>query len=116
RSYGVEPSAVIGHSQGEIAAAVVAGVLSLEDAAKVVALRSRAIIALAGRGGMVSVAQPAASVRDTITAWDGRISVAAVNGPSSTIVSGDVDALDELVAHCETTDIRARKVDVDYAS
>ncbi|WP_415954590.1 acyltransferase domain-containing protein, partial [Streptomyces sp. KLOTTS4A1] len=77
RSHGVEPSAVIGHSQGEIAAAVVAGVLSLEDAAKVVALRSRAIIALAGRGGMVSIAQAADAVRELITAWDGRISVAA---------------------------------------
>ncbi|WP_151771072.1 type I polyketide synthase [Streptomyces abyssomicinicus] len=116
RSYGVQPAAVIGHSQGEIAAAAVAGILSLEDAAKVVALRSRAITALAGLGGMVSIAQPAAWVRDTITAWDGRISVAAVNGPSSTVVSGDVDALDELIAACESAGVRARKVDVDYAS
>ncbi|MFE9770038.1 type I polyketide synthase, partial [Streptomyces sp. NPDC005808] len=116
RSYGVEPAAVIGHSQGEIAAAAVAGVLSLEDAAKVVALRSRAIIALAGRGGMVSVAQPAAWVREKIAAWDGRISVAAVNGPSSVVVSGDPQALDELVADCQAAEIRARKVDVDYAS
>ncbi|MEU9581384.1 type I polyketide synthase, partial [Streptomyces chilikensis] len=116
RSYGVQPAAVIGHSQGEIAAAAVAGILSLEDAAKVVALRSRAITALAGLGGMVSIAQPAAWVRDTITAWDGRISVAAVNGPSSTVVSGDVDALDELIAACESAGVRARTVDVDYAS
>ncbi|NYV73442.1 type I polyketide synthase, partial [Streptomyces sp. UH6] len=116
RSYGVQPAAVIGHSQGEIAAAAVAGILSLEDAAKVVALRSRAITALAGLGGMVSIAQPASWVRDTITAWDGRISVAAVNGPSSTVVSGDVDALDELIAACESAGVRARKVDVDYAS
>ncbi|MFE9769908.1 type I polyketide synthase [Streptomyces sp. NPDC005808] len=116
RSYGVEPAAVIGHSQGEIAAAAVAGILSLEDAAKVVALRSRAIIALAGRGGMVSVAQPAAWVREKIAAWDGRISVAAVNGPSSVVVSGDPQALDELVAECLAAEIRARKVDVDYAS
>ncbi|MFD8122877.1 type I polyketide synthase [Streptomyces albidoflavus] len=116
RSYGVEPAAVIGHSQGEIAAATVAGVLSLEDAAKVVALRSRAITALAGQGGMVSMAQPADTVRETIAAWDGRISVAAVNGPSSTIVSGDVDALDELLEQCEAAEVRARKVDVDYAS
>ncbi|NYV74739.1 SDR family NAD(P)-dependent oxidoreductase [Streptomyces sp. UH6] len=116
RSYGVQPAAVIGHSQGEIAAAAVAGILSLEDAAKVVALRSRAITALAGLGGMVSIAQPASWVRDTITAWDGRISVAAVNGPSSTVVSGDVDALDELIAACEDAGVRARKVDVDYAS
>ncbi|WP_308798814.1 acyltransferase domain-containing protein, partial [Streptomyces sp. UH6] len=116
RSYGVQPAAVIGHSQGEIAAAAVAGILSLEDAAKVVALRSRAITALAGLGGMVSVAQAADTVRETITAWDGRISVAAVNGPSSTVVSGEVDALDEFLAHCQGNDIRARRVDVDYAS
>ncbi|MFD7490958.1 type I polyketide synthase [Streptomyces sp. NPDC059832] len=116
RSYGVEPAAVIGHSQGEIAAAAVAGILSLGDAAKVVALRSRAIIALAGRGGMVSVAQPAAWVRQKIALWDGRISIAAVNGPSSVVVSGDPEALDELVTDCRTNEIRARKIDVDYAS
>ncbi|MFD7622721.1 type I polyketide synthase, partial [Streptomyces sp. NPDC059802] len=116
RSYGVEPAAVIGHSQGEIAAAAAAGILSLGDAAKVVALRSQAITALAGRGGMVSVAQPAARVRKKITAWDGRISIAAVNGPTSVVVSGDPEALDELVTDCQAHDIRARKVDVDYAS
>ena len=59
RSYGVEPAAVVGHSQGEIAAAVVAGALSLEDGARVVALRSKAILALSGRGGMASVQLPA---------------------------------------------------------
>ncbi len=116
RSYGVEPAAVIGHSQGEIAAAAVAGILSLDDAAKVVAQRSRAITALAGKGGMVSVAKPAVWVREKITAWDGRISVAAVNGPSSVVVSGDPEALDELVADCQATEVRARKIDVDYAS
>ncbi|MFD7490952.1 type I polyketide synthase [Streptomyces sp. NPDC059832] len=116
RSFGVRPAAVVGHSQGEIAAAAVAGVLSLGDAAKVVALRSRAIIALAGRGGMVSVAQPAVWVRERIAAWDGRISIAAVNGPSSVVVSGDPEALGELVVDCRANDIRARRIDVDYAS
>ncbi len=116
RSYGVEPAAVIGHSQGEIAAAAVSGALSLGDAAKVVALRSQAIVALAGKGGMVSVAKPAVWVREKITAWDGRISVAAVNGPSSVVVSGDPEALDELLADCRAAEVRARKVDVDYAS
>ena len=65
---GVTPDAVAGHSQGEIAAATVAGILSLDDAATVVALRSRALLGLAGRGGMVSVAEPAAAVRDRIAA------------------------------------------------
>ncbi|GDY50744.1 hypothetical protein SVIO_013670 [Streptomyces violaceusniger] len=116
RSYGVEPSAVIGHSQGEIAAACVAGALSLEDAARVVALRSRALRALSGRGGMVSVSLPVERVRARLAAWGERLSVAAVNGPSAVVVSGDVDALDELLAVCEAEEVRARRVPVDYAS
>ena len=113
---GVTPDAVVGHSQGEIAAAVVAGVLSLEDGARVVALRSRALTALAGRGGMVSVAEPADAVRERIAAWGGRLSVAAVNGPAATVVSGEPDALAELVAACEADGVRARMLPVDYAS
>ena len=98
RSVGIEPDAVVGHSQGEIAAAVVAGALSLEDAAKIVALRSKAIVKLAGTGGMVSVALPADEVRELVSQWDGAIDVAAHNGPVSTVVSGDPEALAELVA------------------
>ncbi|MFF4402908.1 type I polyketide synthase [Streptomyces sp. NPDC001480] len=116
RSFGVEPAAVVGHSQGEIAAAVVAGALSLRDGARVVALRSRAITALAGRGGMVSVALPVAEVEELISAWAGRVSVAAVNGPTSVVVSGDADALDELVEQAPARDVRVRRVEVDYAS
>ncbi|WP_053161268.1 type I polyketide synthase [Streptomyces caatingaensis] len=116
RSYGVRPSAVVGHSQGEIAAAVVSGALSLDDGARVVALRSRAIGALAGKGGMVSVPLPVAEVRELIGRWDGRVSVAAVNGPTSVVVSGEVAALDELMAHCEAEAVRARRIPVDYAS
>ncbi|WP_449657966.1 type I polyketide synthase [Amycolatopsis eburnea] len=113
RSYGVEPAAVVGHSQGEIAAAVVAGGLSLEDGARVVALRSKAILRLSGLGGMVSLAAPVERVRELIAPWDGRISVAAVNGPSSVVVSGEAAALDELLA---SVDVRARRIAVDYAS
>ncbi|MGW7064434.1 type I polyketide synthase [Streptomyces sp. NPDC054904] len=118
RAAGVRPGAVIGHSQGEIAAACVAGILSLEDAARVVALRSQAIgRVLAGLGGMVSVPLPASEVRERIVRWgEARISVAAVNGPSSVVVSGEVEALDELLAACEADGIRARRIAVDYAS
>ncbi|WP_061289103.1 type I polyketide synthase [Herbidospora cretacea] len=108
RSYGVEPAAVVGHSQGEIAAACVAGALSLEDAAAVVALRSKAILALAGRGGMMSVALPAAELD-----LGDRLSIAAINGPSSVVVSGDVDAIEELRAGIQA---RTRVIPVDYAS
>ncbi|MFI2352729.1 type I polyketide synthase [Streptomyces sp. NPDC019443] len=116
RSYGVEPAAVVGHSQGEIAAACVAGGLSLEDGARVVALRSKAIRSLSGEGGMVSVALPQPEVQELLGQWSGRLSVAAVNSPSSVVVSGDADALDELIAACEQRAIRARRVEVDYAS
>ncbi|MBL1102723.1 type I polyketide synthase, partial [Streptomyces coffeae] len=116
RSYGVEPAAVIGHSQGEIAAAAVAGALSLGDAAKVVALRSKAIRALSGRGGMVSVSLGVEAVQERLAAWEGRLAVAAVNGPAVVVVSGDADALDELLAACEADGVRARRIAVDYAS
>ncbi|WP_439677341.1 type I polyketide synthase [Embleya sp. MST-111070] len=116
RAYGVVPDALVGHSQGEIAAAVVAGGLSLRDGARVVALRSRAIVALSGRGGMASVAEPLVAVRERIAAWDGRISVAAVNGPGQVVVSGEPDALAELVAAVTQEDGRARLIPVDYAS
>ncbi|MBC3839562.1 acyltransferase domain-containing protein [Streptacidiphilus sp. 4-A2] len=69
------PDAVLGHSQGEIAAAVVAGILTL-GRRQGVALRSRALVALSGRGGMMFLAEPAATVTDRIAPWDGRISVA----------------------------------------
>jgi polyketide synthase 7 len=106
-SFGVRPSAVVGHSQGEIAAAVVAGGLSLVDGARVVALRSKALRGLAGTGGMVSVALPL----EGFVVPEG-LEVAAVNGPSSFVVAGDRGLLGELVAGCD----RARWVPVDYAS
>ena len=115
-SFGVRPSAVVGHSQGEIAAAVVAGALSLVDGARVVALRSRAIVALAGRGGMVSVALDAGGAAGLVGRWPGRVSVAAVNGPLSTVVSGDAEALDELMVFAQESGVRVRRIEVDYAS
>ncbi|AXX31983.1 Malonyl CoA-acyl carrier protein transacylase [Actinosynnema pretiosum subsp. pretiosum] len=116
QSFGVRPAAVIGHSQGEIAAACVAGALSLRDAAAVVALRSKAITAIAGTGGMASAPLPAAEVVARLAPWAGRLEVAAVNGPRSTVVSGDAEAIGEFVAAAEADDVRVRRVPVDYAS
>ena len=116
RSVGVVPDAVIGHSQGEIAAAYVAGALSLEDAARVVALRSRLLMKLSGAGGMVSLACGASKASALLAPWADRLNIAAVNGVSAVAVSGEISALDELMLHCEAQDIRARKIDVDYAS
>ena len=117
RSFGVVPSVVVGHSQGEIAAAHVAGGLSLEDAARVVALRGKALAdGLAGHGGMVSVYLSQKQVAAYLEPFGERLSLAAVNGPNSLVVSGEPEALEELIAICESEEIRAKKVPVDYAS
>ncbi|MCX4758902.1 type I polyketide synthase [Kitasatospora purpeofusca] len=117
---GVRPDAVIGHSQGEIAAAHVAGALSLEDAAAVVALRSRAIagLGLTGRGAMAAVPLPVAEVEAAIAATPdpSLLGVAAVNGPTSTVVSGEREAVEALVGSYRAAEVRAKLVPVDYAS
>ncbi|CPR07650.1 erythronolide synthase, modules 3 and 4 [Mycobacterium bohemicum DSM 44277] len=116
RSAGVVPDAVIGHSQGEIAAASVAGALTLEDAARVVALRSRLLLELSGAGGMASLACGPGHARELLAPWGDRLSIAAVNGVSAVAVSGEVEALAELVRRCDADGVRARLIDVDYAS
>ncbi|MBT2882149.1 acyltransferase domain-containing protein, partial [Streptomyces sp. McG6] len=116
RAHGLRPAAVLGHSQGEIAAAAVAGALSLADAARIVAVRSRAIAReLSGHGGMVAVTAPHDEVTALLADLPG-VCVAAVNGPSSVVVSGDTGGLDTLLAACEEQGVRARRVPVDYAS
>ncbi|MGW4116845.1 SDR family NAD(P)-dependent oxidoreductase, partial [Actinosynnema sp. NPDC004786] len=116
KSHGVVPDAVVGHSQGEIAAAHVAGILSLEDAAKVVALRAKALAPLAGRGGMVSVALSPEEAASYLDRWDGRLTVAVVNAPGTVVVSGNDHDLGELLAACAADDVRARALPVDYAA
>ncbi|MFD9178630.1 type I polyketide synthase, partial [Streptomyces diastaticus] len=117
RAHGVTPDVVIGHSQGEIAAAVVSGALTLDDGARVVALRSQAIRrVLAGAGGMMSVQVSAAEAEKYLPAYEGAVSVAAVNGPHSVVLAGTPDALDALQAEFTSRDLRARRIAVDYAS
>ncbi|MEU5637979.1 acyltransferase domain-containing protein, partial [Streptomyces rishiriensis] len=111
---GVRPAAVVGHSQGEIAAATVSGALSLSDGARVVALRSQLINGIAGEGGMTSLALPREEA-ETVAARFG-LEIAAVNSPASTVVSGPADALDQLALWCEEHQRRFRRVPVDYAS
>ncbi len=116
RACGVQPDFVVGHSQGEIAAACVAGGLTLQDGARIVALRARALERLAGHGGMVSVAASAKAVGALNACVKGGVSIAAVNGPAAVVVSGEPRALDALLAECEAAELRARRIPVDYAA
>ncbi|WP_018505729.1 type I polyketide synthase [Parafrankia discariae] len=121
-SWGVRVDVVVGHSQGEVAAACVAGVLSLEEGARVVALRSRVIAEeLAGGGGMVSVGLPVVEVEARLGElaggeWAGGVGVAAVNGPSATVVAGETAVLEGLVSGWGAEGVRVRWLPVDYAS
>ena len=114
RSYGIEPHAVVGHSQGEIAAAYVAGALSLDDSARIVALRARAIATITGSGGMASIALPLAEVTARLAGTG--LHVAAINGPASVVVAGPADEIAALVDRCDAESVHARVVPVDYAS
>ena len=113
---GLRPAAVIGHSQGEIAAATAIGALSLSDGARVVALRSRAIAAVAGAGGMLSVAAPPEVAQAAVLAHAPRSGIAAVNGPRSVVVSGPNAELAELQLQLTVEGYRTKLLPVDYAS
>ncbi|MFE3321390.1 SDR family NAD(P)-dependent oxidoreductase, partial [Nocardia sp. NPDC059195] len=107
RSVCPEPAAVVGHSQGEIAAAHVAGILGLDDAARIVCLRSQAWLSLVGQGGMAAVRLPIDDVRARLEKYGDALSIAAVNGPNAIVVAGAPDSLNELVAEVTADDFRA---------
>ncbi len=116
RSLGLTPAAVVGHSQGEIAAAVVAGALTLEEGAKVVALRSQALEE-GGKGGeMAVIERPVGDVERFIAPYEGAISIAAVNTTTSTVVSGDAKAIMDLLIELDDQDIFCGKLNAAVAS
>ena len=115
RSLGAQPTAVMGHSQGEIAAAYVAGALSLDDAARIIVERGRTLRALGGLGGMLAVPLAQDRVLADLAGVDG-VSVAAINGPRSLVLSGDPDALERLRAHWDEQGVDAKLIAVDYAA
>ena len=116
RSYGVEPAAVIGHSQGEIAAAVISGALTLEDGAKLAALRAKSLMGLMGKGEMASVQASAEEAEPHLKPYGERVAIAAHNGPRATVLSGEPEAISELIASFEAQGTRARLIAVGYAS
>ncbi len=115
-SWGVRPDWVIGHSMGEVAAAYVAGALSMEDAVAVICRRSILTDRLRGRGGMALVGLPEEDVEHEISRHRGRVAVAAANGPASTVLSGDRAALGEIGDRLSRRGVLFCNISVDYAS
>ena len=117
RAYGVQPGAVIGHSMGEAAAAVVAGALSLEDGVRVICRRSRLMSTIAGSGAMASVDLPAEQVLLELMARGvDDVVLAVVASPQSTVIGGAKQTVRDLVAAWEQRDVLAREIAVDVAS
>ena len=117
KSAGARPGAVIGHSLGEVAAAVVAGALSLDDGVRVVCRRSRLMSTIAGSGAMASVELPAQKVHEELTSRGAKdVVVAVVVSPQSTVIGGATQTVRDLVQAWEARDIMAREVAVDVAS
>lgn len=114
-SWGVVPDAVIGHSVGEIAAAHLAGAIALDEAMRIAVLRGRLMEAATGTGRMAAVYLPVATVREDIASYGDRVSVAAVNAPGSTVISGDSDAISAIVAAWTARGVQTRALPVDYA-
>ncbi|MEU2900748.1 SDR family NAD(P)-dependent oxidoreductase [Streptomyces sp. NPDC001273] len=116
RSWGIEPDVVIGHSMGESAAAYISGALSLSDAAAVICRRSRLAKRLSGRGTMAWVALPADEAAAALAGHEDKVAVAAINSPTSTLLSGDVDAIAQVLAALDARGVDNRRVNVDFAS
>jgi acyl transferase domain-containing protein/acyl carrier protein len=115
KSLGVEPSAVVGHSMGEVAAAAVAGALSLDDAAAVICNRSRLMKRLRGRGAMAVVELGLDDTRALLNGTE-NVWVGASNSASSTVISGDVEAVESVMAALESREVFCRRIKVDVAS
>ncbi|WAS99596.1 type I polyketide synthase [Nannocystis poenicansa] len=116
RSWGVEPDVVIGHSMGEVAAACLSGALSLADAVAVVCRRSRLLRRISGRGEMALVELPLAEAKAALGHRADRVSVAVSNSPRATVLSGEPEALAEVLAELTAREVFCRRVKVDVAS
>nr|WP_165360933.1 SDR family NAD(P)-dependent oxidoreductase [Candidatus Chloroploca sp. Khr17] len=115
RSWGVEPDLLIGHSVGELTAACVAGVFSLEDGLRLIAARGRLMDALPRDGAMVALMTDETTVREALAPYAAHAAVAAVNGPQSVVISGRAEVLRAVAAQLGAVGVKARRLTVSHA-
>ena len=115
RSWGIEPAAVVGHSIGELAAACTAGAISAEDAARIACERGRLMQSTGRGGGMLRVGAPPEAVAGPLAALDGRVEIAAYNGPAEIVLSGPREAIDAIARDLAAAGVAVRPLAVDYA-
>lgn len=115
RAWGVEPDWVLGHSVGEYVAAVVAGVMTLADGAKLIAERGRLMSALPAGGQMAAVFVDEATVKTAIAPYSNEVSIAALNAPSETVISGAASALETLIEEFTAQGIKTKRLTVSHA-
>jgi myxalamid-type polyketide synthase MxaB len=115
RSWGIEPSILLGHSIGEYVAACVAGVFDLADGLKLIARRARLMQRAPGQGAMAAVFAPPSLIEPFLSSEPDRVAVAAVNGPQSTVISGDAETVERLISKLERENLRAQRLTVSHA-
>lgn len=115
-SWGVKPDAVVGHSMGEVAAAYISGALNLDDAARVICTRSRLMRTVSGKGGAMAVTELSLTDAEAVVERYPELSVAVNNSPKSTVLAGNQQAIDKVLAELESKNLFCRQVKVDVAS
>ena len=116
QSWGITPDAVVGHSMGEVAAAHIAGILSLEEAILVICCRSKLLKPLRGRGSMLATELSPSQAKELLKGYEHDIAIAVINSPTSTVLSGDVKAIKKIMDSLQRQNLFCRLVNVDVAS
>jgi len=116
RHWGIQPCAVVGQSMGEIAAAHVAGALSLEDAAQIICRRSRLLKRMSGQGGMAVIGLSFDETQQALAGYEDRLSIAVSSSPTSTVIAGDPLALQGVMDTLKRAGVFCQQVKVDVAS
>lgn len=113
--WGVQPEAVLGHSVGEFAAACSAGVFTDTDGMRIIAARGRLMGDLPAGGGMLAIAAPASEVLEAMEPWSSRVGLAALNGPTDVVISGDLEWLAAVEGVCGERGWKCRRLEVSHA-